>query len=142
VRRELTVQTRIETDEGCETRYKTVTDLSLIYVLTGFISVCSFPLSPKNVPENTEPIEEKRLLRVVRHFGAGEIVGDLDLVTILPIGQIGVDSIHVPVATMSWTRLARTLDIKLDGIVLQKSTSKFMMTLFEEVIVYTSVKLG
>lgn len=115
----------------------------MLKVLPNIIAISFLALSPKELPEKAEPIEEERGGALVGNIWVREIIWDLDLVTILPVGHhsIGVHAIDIAITPISGTRLGIVVGVEFDVFILQESAGAVMVPTLQKVIIDIGVEV-
>lgn len=116
----------------------------MLKVLSNLGLVSSFALSPEEIPEQTEPVQQERRLKTfVGKAGPREIIWDLDLLAILAVGHhgIAIDTVHVTIAPAPGARLGAGVGVEFDRFVLNEGTRAVVITTFQEVVVDVGIEV-
>lgn len=97
-------------------------------------------LSPKELPEETEPVQEEGRVAFVRKVRARKIIRDFNLLAVLAIGHHGVAINAVHSATRAG--LGAIVGVDFDRFVLDEGAGAFVVTTFQKVVIDISVEVG
>lgn len=115
----------------------------MLKILSHVVAVAFLALSPEEIPEQTEPIQEERgLLTFAREIRSRKVIRNLNLVTVLAIGhyRIAFDAIHV-FTTVTRTRFCRGFSVQFDRLVFHESPCTFMIATFQKIVVDVGVEV-
>lgn len=118
--------------------------LSMLQILSHVIAVSLVALSPEEVPEKVEPIQEEgRILGLIGEIRSRKIVWELNFVSILAIShhRIALDTIHITITTATGTCFSDRLGVQFHEVVLYERSSTVMVTTFQKVVIDVGIQV-